>query len=241
MVMSAGEEPRPRAEEGAVTIGGFRYVRAPRPLHFPESAEVPETRLHEELCALLRALLRHAFAKEHSVGGDQFIYWDPTDPRACLAADAFVRLGQPDSQFRTWRVWERGAPELAIEILSDSDADSLDVKLQKYARLGVRELVTFDPESAAPRLRVWDRLGADLVERELLSQSAASKVLPGHWLVVRGALRLSRDEAGSSLYPTPTEAEAEARQAEAEARQAETRALSERIRELEAELARRQG
>ncbi len=238
MAMSVGDEqPRPKDEQ-AVTIGRFRYVRAPRPLHFPESAQVPETRLHEELCALLRALLRHAFAAEHSVGGDQFIYWDPTDPRACLAADAFVRLGQPDSQFRTWRVWERGAPELAIEILSDSDADSLDVKLHKYARLGVRELVCFDPESATPRLRVWDRLGSDLVERELAAGAAASNVLPGYWVVVNGAhgpcLRLSHDDAGQALFPTPAEAEAQARQAEA-------RALQARIRELEAELARRQG
>ena len=106
MAMSVGDEqPRPTDTDGPVTIGRFRYLRAPRPLHFPESAEVPETRLHEDLCALLRALLRHAFASQHSVGGDQFVYWDPTDPRACLAPDAFVRLGTPDTRFRTWKVW----------------------------------------------------------------------------------------------------------------------------------------
>jgi len=234
MTMSVGDEHVRRTESEPVTIGRFRYLRAPRPLHFPESAEVPETRLHEDLCALLRALLRHAFGPEHTVGGDQFIYWDPTDPRSCLAPDAFVRLNLPDAKFRTWKVWERGAPELAIEILSDSD-DSWDKKLQKYARIGVQELVSFDPESPSFTLRVWDRVESDLVEREVSDQSAASNVLPGHWVVVRDAthgpvLRLSNDPAGSSLFPTPTEAEAEAR-----------RSAEARICELEAELARRQG
>jgi hypothetical protein len=145
-----------------------------------------------------------------------------------------VRLHSPDSKFKTWKVWEWGAPELAIEILSESD-ERWDSKLQKYARLGVSELVAFDPESSPGTLRIWDRLEADLVERELTGNSAASNVLPGYWVVVADAehgraLRLSHDDAGASLFPTPTEAEAAARQA-AEAR----------IRELEAELARRQG
>lgn len=228
------EQPGEAAPEGPVTIGRFRYVRAPRPLHFPTSLKVPESRLHEALCALLRAFLRHAFTPEHSVGGDQFIYWDPTDPRACLAPDAFVRLGTPDSKFKSWKVWEWGAPELALEIVSETD-DNWDTKLQKYARLGVRELVSFDAERTPAVLRIWDRLDSDMVERELSTGSAASNVLPGFWVVVNDAehgpaLRLSHDETGTQLFLTPTEAKAEAqRQAEA------------RIRELEAELARRQG
>jgi hypothetical protein len=235
MAMSIGDEqPRPTDSGAPVTIGRFRYLRAPRPLYFPESADVPESRLHEALCTLLRALLRHAFASQHSVGGDQFVYWDPTDPRACLTPDAFVRLHRPDSKFKTWKVWEWGAPELAVEILSDSD-ERWETKLQKYARLGVRELVTFDPDSSPATLRIWDRLDNDLVERELTGDSAASGLLPGYWVVVEDpehgpALRLSHDDAGASLFPTPTEAEVAARKL-AEAR----------IRELEAELARRQG
>jgi hypothetical protein len=240
MAMSGGDEQARPTDSGAVTIGRFRYLRAPRPLHFPESADVPESRLHEDLCALLRALLRHAFALQHSVGGDQFVYWDPTDPRACLAPDAFVRLGTPDTRFGTWKVWEWGAPELAIEIVSASD-ESWETKLQKYARLGVRELVAFDAERSPALLRVWDRLEADMVERELSDKPTASNVLPGFWVVVTDAthgpvLRLSHDEAGTKLYPTPTEAESEARRMETEARlNAEAR-----VRELEAELARRQ-
>ena len=136
MAMSVGDEQQRPADSGPVTIGRFRYVRAPRPLHFPESAEVPESKVHWELRALLYALLKYAFAREHSIGADQFVYWDPTDPRACLAPDAFVRLGQPDTKFKTWKVWERGAPELAVEIQSDSDhGEPWEAKLRKYPKL----------------------------------------------------------------------------------------------------------
>jgi Uma2 family endonuclease len=223
------------ASDGVV-IDGIRYVRAPKPIHFPDSAEVPESKLHYELCALLYALLKHAFAKEHSIGNDQFVYWEPTNPRACLAPDAFVRLGTPDSYFKTWMVWERGAPEVAVEIQSDSDqGETWETKLAKYPKLGVRELVAFDPEQA--KLRVWDFVGYDLVERTVSGGVARSNVLPGYWVVVSDpqlgpALRLSHSEDGRELYPTPAEAEAEARKVEAKARKVEAEAL---------ELARRQG
>jgi Uma2 family endonuclease len=235
------------ASDGVV-IGGIRYLRAPNPIHFPESAEVPESKLHLELCALLYALLKYSFAKEHSIGSDQFVYWDPTEPRACLAPDAFVRLGTPDTRFKTWKVWERGAPEVAVEIQSDSDeGEPWEAKLRKYPKLGVRELVAFDPQQA--KMRVWDFVDHDLVERGTSGVTAKSNVLPGYWVVVEDrelgpALRLSHTEDGSDLFPTPAEAEAEARKAEAEARKAEAEARSsaeQRIRELEAELARRQG
>lgn len=238
MTMARDPQTSPEPSSGSVEIGGFRYVRAPRPVHFPVELQVPESKRHLEQRTLLYALLKHAFGREHSIGCDQFVYWDPTDPRACLAPDAFVRLGEPDSQFKTWKVWERGAPEVAVEVQSDSDeGETWETKLRKYPKLGVRELVAFDPERGT--LQVWDFVENDLVPRELVGQSTPSRVLPGYWVVLRDPerrpiLRLSRDEAGQALFQTPAEAEAEARKTEVEAMQA-------RIRELEAELARRQG
>ena len=38
------------------------------------------------------------------------------------APDEFVRLGGPDEPFDTSKTWERGVPELCVEIASDSDA-----------------------------------------------------------------------------------------------------------------------
>ncbi|WP_234023719.1 Uma2 family endonuclease [Sorangium cellulosum] len=214
-----------------------RHHRAPSPLHFPEQATVPETKRHLELRTLLYLVLK-TFADRHTIGSDQFVYWLASNPRRCLAPDAFVRLGTPDTTFRSWKTWERGAPELAVEIVSDHDDDTADwdEKLDRYHELGVLELVRFDP--AAPegqRLRVWDRIQGDLVEREVEADHTACDVLGLHWVVAASngmpvALRLARDPAGRDLVLTAEEA------AEVRAKAAERR-----IAELEAELQRQRG
>jgi Uma2 family endonuclease len=206
----------------------FQYVRAPVPVRFPEAEQVPETKQHFRLRTLLYEFLALAFADRATLGCDQFMYWDPTDPKACLAPDAFVRLGEPDQLFRSWKVWERGAPQLAIEVISEADERDRDwdAKLERYRRVGVLELIRFDPEAteASRILRVWDAVEGDLAERELSGSVAPSRVLPGHWVIVLDptlgpTLRLSHDALGSNLYPTPSEhAEARVRELEAELR-----------------------
>ena len=200
---------------------------AEQQVHFPVEAEVPESKRHLQLRTLLFQFLELAFAKEAAIGCDQFVYWDPTEPRVCLAPDAFVRFGQADDLFQTWKVWERGAPQVAVEIISTSDNSEADwrEKLAKYRSLGVSELVRFDPESSEP-LRVWDLMAGELIERAL-STPVESRYLRGFWVAVEYpgvglALRLSRDENGALLYPTRAEA------------------AEQRVRELEAELRRRQ-
>jgi Uma2 family endonuclease len=240
MTMSATDEQQRPVDAGAVTVGRHRYLRAPVPVIFPEHEEVGEHKLHLELKTLLFEILKLAFADRAIIGCDQFVYWDPTSPGACLAPDAFVRLGGPDEIFSTWKVWERGAPHVAVEIISDHDRrdDSWDDKLERYRKLGVSELVRFDPTPRVPRiamLRVWDRVEHDLVERALSVECAQSNVLPGFWLTredpsLGPSLRLSKDERGEQLYLSG-----------AEASRAEAEAAAQRIRELEAELARRQG
>ncbi len=167
--------------------GELRYVRAPVPVHFPEHEQVPETKQHFRLRTLLYDFLALAFADRATIGCDQFVYWDPTDPKACLAPDAFVRLGEPDHLFRSWKVWERGAPQLAIEVIRDADERDRDwdAELARYQRLGLVELVRFDPNALDARLlRVWDSVGDDLVERDAVNLVAQSRVLPGYWRIV---------------------------------------------------------
>lgn len=204
-------------------------------LYFPVSAEMPESKRHLEQRTLLYLVLKFAFAKAHSVGCDQFVYWDSRAPRECLAPDAFVKLGTPDENFDSWKTWERGVPDVALEIISDNDGRELgwEGKLAKYDRLGVRELVRFDSRYAPPSLRVWDRVDGKLVERMRLTNSAPSQVLPGSWVVVTDVddtawLRLAHDVAGQKLFPTPEEA-----------RDRDREAMAQRIRELEAKLAAR--
>ncbi|WP_437943723.1 Uma2 family endonuclease [Sorangium sp. So ce281] len=222
----------------------LRHVRAPSPLHFPEEALEPETRRHLELRTLLYVVLK-TFAARASIGSDQFVYWSASDPSRCLAPDAFVRLDTPDTPFGSWKTWERGAPELAVEIVSehDSDPQTWADKLRKYHELGVLELVAFDPDAApGERLRVWDRIDDDLIERVVEGERSPCTVLNLHWVIVPAAgqpaaLRLARTPDGAELVPTPEEAE----RRRAEAEQAARATAERRIAELEAELRRRGG
>jgi Uma2 family endonuclease len=215
---------------------------AEQQLVFPVEAEVPESKRHLALRTLLFQFLERAFAAEAAIGCDQFVYWDARDPSACLAPDAFVRLGEQNDMFQTWKVWERGAPQVAVEIISESDASAQvwAEKLARYQSLGVEELVRFDAESAQRSLRIWDRVHGALVERRLEEAGTRSALLNGFWLSIDQpgvglTLRLGHDKDGEQLFPTPTEFEAEGRRLEAEGRK-----LAEaRVRELEAELRRR--
>ena len=204
-------------------------------LHFPVEAEVPETKDHLELRTLLYLFLKHAFAGVARVGSEQFVYWDPTDSRACLAPDAFVRFGAPDDRFTRWNVWEHGAPHVAVEIISNSDGRVWDQKLEGYRRMGVSELVAFDADWPEQPLRIWDFVGDGLLERTLLEPAARSLHLGGYWLPVEVpgeglTLRLSHDLLGEHLFLTRDEAQA--RRADAEARRADL--AEQRVRELEA-------
>jgi hypothetical protein len=215
-------------------LGRRRYLRPPAPLCFPVEAEIPETRRHLEQRTALFEVVRDAFGASVTVGSEQFIYWDPTDPRRCCAPDLFVRLGAPDTRFDSWKVWERGAPELVVEIVSPSDAAEgpWDRKLERFGRLGAREIARFDPEDSAKPLRIWDCIDGDLVERDPADPAfRRCDTLGVHFCVCNDAdlgpmLRLARDADGRDLLPTPSEARQRAER---------------RTAELEAELARQRG
>lgn len=222
-----------------VTRVPHRYLREPVPIFFPSSEEMPETRRHLGLRTALFQILELAFADRATLGSEQFVYWDPTDPRACCAPDVMLRLGEPDELFDSWKTWEWGAPHLAIEIVSESDHDRgpWQEKLERYRRMGVQELVRFDADDPATPLRIWDRAEFELVERDrTLSDFMRCRTLDAYFCVQQdeklgSMLRLARDAEGRDLFPTP----AEARRAADEARHA----AEARVRELEAELARR--
>jgi Uma2 family endonuclease len=190
-----------------------RYLRPPNPKHFLVEQEMPETKRHLKLRTGLFEAVCRAFAHRALVGSDQFVYWDPTDPAACCAPDLFVRVGEPDTEFDCWKTWERGAPQLAVEIISKSDARDRpwEAKLARYARLGVAELVRFDGDDAAQPLRIWDHVGGDLVERDREGPGfSRCDTLDAFWCVRGGQpsgleVRLSRDEGGTDLFLTAEE------------------------------------
>jgi hypothetical protein len=244
------------------------------PLEFPEELEMPETSLHLRLRTALFLIVDRELHGRAFVGSDQFVYYRATDPKACLSPDVFVRLGGPSELLRTFKIWEHGAPQLAVEILSRSDAPDPDwgEKLQSYRETGIAELVRFDPTDDAVPLRIWDHVDGDMIERDLSDPSAwACRALGAYWCLHRDAElglmpRLSRDIEGRDLWLTSEEhlareqaakdaeraakeAERAAKEAERAAKEAERAAkeaerfekesLAARVRELEAELARR--
>src|SRR5437899_2647221 len=111
--VSGSVDPSPRR---------YRYLREPRPLHFPCADQVPESPVHLRLRTALFLVLEGRLRGKAFVGSDHFVYWDASDPRACVAPDVFVRMGGPFTLPPSFRTWEHGAPQLAVEILSRSDA-----------------------------------------------------------------------------------------------------------------------
>jgi Uma2 family endonuclease len=240
-----------------------RYVRPPEPLVFPEEEEVPEGSAHLIVRTFLYALLKFALGPEHSVGSDQFVYWNATDNKRELSPDVFVCLGVAQTAFGSWKTWEQGGvPELAVEIVSPNEGDGVtwEEKFARYNELGIRELVRFDnAEPEGHRLRAWDRVEGDLVEREIdedltpcltLGLSWTAQMIPAHpgeTLGLRligddGRLLETRDESEARRRKEADEARAVAERAkeqEAQARkqEAEARAMAEaRVRELEEQL-----
>jgi Uma2 family endonuclease len=227
----------------------LRYVRAPEPLDFPEEAQMPESKTHLVLRTFLFRLLRFALGPAHRVGSEQFLYWNAADTTFSLAPDAMVRLNVPDAPFKTWKTWEEGGvPDLAVEVVSDSDRRGWSEKLADYRAIGVKELVRFDPSAPeGKRLRVWDRVREDLVERLIGEDRTPCLTLGLNWVVCPVedepvGLRLIDDDG--RMLEVPEEASERARAAEAQARtEAETRAQAAeaRVRELEEQLRRAQG
>src|SRR6185436_14279822 len=84
----------------------IRHKCDPRPLHFPAELQVPERKRHLKLRTLLFAIAERELASQASIGSDQFVYYDASDPRKCLAPDLFVRLARPDTPFPIWKTWE---------------------------------------------------------------------------------------------------------------------------------------
>jgi Uma2 family endonuclease len=152
------------------------------------------------------------------VGSDQFVYWDATNPKLYLVPDVLVRVGGPLKILRSFKIWEHGAPHVAVEIVSADDRRdrNWEASLARYRQSGIREVVRLDPESSTTPLRLWDNVEGDLVERDLTDpEGMRCDALAAYWLVVPHpelgvVLRLAQNADGSGLWPTPEEAEAEA-------------------------------
>ena len=120
-----------------------------------------------------------------------------------------------------------------MEIVSEWDASerSLLAKIEQYRELGVNELLRYDPEGVAgSRLRGWDRVQGDFVERAIDGERTPCLTLGLTWV-----LAASDADPLSLRLADPSDALlCDAREAEAKAREV----AEERVRELQEQLAR---
>ena len=219
--------------------GGHIYVgRPPAPLSFPSEEEVPETNPNFEKRVVLYQSVKAEVEATSTVGSDQFVYFDPTEVAKRCAPDLFVKLRVVRGPFDVWKVWEHGAPELGVEIVSKSDRpeDEWGQKLRRYRGAGVLEVVRFDADDAEQPIRVWDRVDGELVERAADDpDNLACQTLGLWWTVVDMpgiglTPRLARGRNGTDLLPTPDEARVRAEKERALAEK--ERALAEQERAL---------
>lgn len=233
-----------------------KHLRPVRPLHFPcsepEDEKVPQSRRHHHLCTALYELLRAVVAKEKdTVGADQYVYFQANNPKRCLAPDVFVKLGVPDEDFDSWMAWERGAPDVAFEVLSPSDSYerwTLRQKITRYGVMGVKELFIFNVDAEpGTRLRAWDRVHGNFVERVVKKERTKSAVLSVELYL--GAITVTdqqtypvclRIRRGAFVPRTDAERAIAAEERE-RAAEASRRAAEERVATLEAEIARLRG
>ncbi|MCU0687883.1 MAG: Uma2 family endonuclease [Polyangiaceae bacterium] len=194
--------------------------------------------------ALLPLLERYfaALGVRAHVGSNQFIYWKRFEPTRSVAPALYVVPGlAPRTQFDGIKTWESGdVPSFALEIVSlNKGKDYVHAPL-RYADLGVRELVIYDPKGSRRRgegavWQVYRRVAKrGFVQVEASNEDRVrSKVLGCFLREVRGAngaieLRLGAGPRGDELVPT----EAEAERAEKErAQAAEGRERAEKERE----------
>ena len=180
------------------------------------------------------------------VAAELRVYRDPANRNDWREPDIMVALDVPDRRRERYLLWEeRKAPDLVIEVLSDSSLKNgdLDDKRDWYRREGVREYVVLDPSGkfpSQPHLQAWRfsdlaRPGLGGLEHEVAPAGALlkSRVIEVGWIVQGQDIRLV-DLMTRGLLPLPWElddalrAEIAGRQeAQAQALLAEARAQTE--------------
>jgi Uma2 family endonuclease len=223
------------------------------PTVYPVEEEVGEDLLQRFIAELLRPLIARWLRQQGVralVGADQFIYYRPYTPTLRVAPDIYVLPGvRPESPIASWKIWEEGGvvPSFVLEIASkDWEKDYVEAP-EKYAAIGVPEVVIFDP---TPRLRpegfawqVFRRVAGRPLRRVEVSQGdrVKSKAL-GCYLRSVGSgdalrLRLGIGARGDHLFPTTEEAERADKEVERAAKEAERAAKEAERAAKEAERA----
>ena len=197
--------------------------------------ESPEQQLTIKLfLACLEALAEERQWSNTFAGADAFFAWVPEHPLVRVSPDVFLLDDPPPRpfprRFQTWRPGHR-APRFALEVVSLDWRKDYEDGPERYAQLGCRELVIFDPEATdgdddRRALTVFRRDADGVFSQAYSGPGPAYSAELEAWLVIARdhdelpSVRIARNAERTELVPTRAE------RAEA------------RVRELEAELAR---
>ncbi|MBI2375933.1 MAG: Uma2 family endonuclease [Deltaproteobacteria bacterium] len=195
------------------------------------------------------------------LGADAFFGWVESEPAVRVSPDVYLLDDPPRKLPRMFETWKRGIqpPRFALEVVGkrpERVKKDLEQNPPKYAQLGTRELVVFDPiavfgsEGRLPRVALSIfRRDADGVFLRVYAGPGTQPVRCEEidaWVVVRveegiARLRICRDADGAGIVPTEGERiEQEAKRAEQEAQRAEEEAkrAEEEAKRAEQEAAR---
>jgi hypothetical protein len=223
---------------------------------------VPESIPHDEAAEHIKLVLVAWAARsprELRIARNLAIRWIEELPRTGIDPDVCVLEPPPlgADTLGSLSTWLEGhePPRLCFEIVSPGHPHKDYVAIQdRYAALGTRELVVFDPLLAGPRslggpvaLQLWRRDPVGVLERVHFGSEPAFSTVLDAWLCPRGPLlEIADDRAGVRRWPTPEQAEsrraeaesrrAEAERARADREEAEREALALRVAELEEKL-----
>ncbi len=230
-------------------------AKRPDPTVYPASDDMGEPTLETFVRVVLLPLLERYLAARGLtafVGSNQFIYWAQFEPTRSVAPGLYVVPGlSPRTQFDSIQTWVDGrVPSFALEIVSQDKRKDYVLAPERYAELGVRELVIYDPKAARRRGEgvVW-QVYRRLAKRGFVQVEATqadrvrSKVLGCFLREVRGPrgaleLRLGAGPSGDELVPTEAEAERAEKERERAAR-LEAEAEVAKLRALLAQTAKR--
>jgi Uma2 family endonuclease len=127
-----------------------------------------ETDMHRDWMFRIIELLKLFFAGQWVyVSGNLLIYYVEGDPKKSVAPDTFVVKGCDPRRRRTFKIWEEGkGPGFVLEVTSKKTRrEDLGSKKEKYALLKVAEYFLYDPlaEWLKPALQGYRLVNGDYV------------------------------------------------------------------------------
>jgi Uma2 family endonuclease len=222
-------------------------IQIPADIEYPESDGEPmgETDLHIAWMFRLRDLFMYRYRGENVyVACNLLMYYEEGNPQKFLVPDVFVVKDCDPGMRRTFRIWdEERIPDVVFEVTSKATrADDESFKPQRYAQIGVRELVLYDPtgDYLQTQLQLYRLEDGVYVRVEPdVNGALESEELNLLVLLDDGELVLRDRTSGQSLRTHGEAAEelAQAAQAKTQAAQAKTQAAEAQAQAAESRAA----